>query len=47
MTIHGDIVVGGENLQTRDAIGISETPSFEIKSNENSGILFIEVPMIF
>lgn len=47
MTIHGDISIGKEHLQTRDAIGISETTSFEIKSNEDSGVLFIEVPMIF
>jgi len=47
MTIHGDIVISGENLQTRDAIGISDAASFEIKSKDNSGILFIEVPMIF
>ena len=47
MTIHGDVLIGGENLQTRDAVGISEASTFEIKSNEDSGILFIEVPMIF
>lgn len=47
MTIHGHLSVGGENLQPRDAAGISDTSSFEIKAEESSGILFIEVPMYF
>jgi hypothetical protein len=47
MAIHGNISVGGNQLETRDAIEISETATFEIKSNEDSGLLFIEVPMNF
>ena len=47
MTIYGDLTVGGENLQTRDAAGISETSSFEIKTIEASSLLFIEVPIHF
>ena len=47
MAIYGDILVGTQHLQTRDAVGISETTFFEIKSKENTGILFIEVPMNF
>ncbi|HKK11818.1 MAG TPA: pirin family protein [Flavobacteriaceae bacterium] len=47
MTIHGDISIDGKQLKTRDAIGISETGSFEVRANEDSGILFIEVPMNF
>ena len=47
MTIHGNVSVDGNRLETRDAIGISETATFEIKSNEDSGLLFIEVPMNF
>ncbi|HEX9828277.1 MAG TPA: pirin family protein [Flavobacteriaceae bacterium] len=47
MTIHGNVSVGGDQLETRDAIEISETSTFEIKSNEDSGLLFIEVPMNF
>ena len=47
MTIHGNVSVGGDQLETRDAIEISETATFEIKSNEDSGLLFIEVPMNF
>lgn len=47
MNIYGNISVDGNQIETRDAIGISETSSFEIKANEDSGLLFIEVPMNF
>jgi redox-sensitive bicupin YhaK (pirin superfamily) len=47
MNIHGNVSVEGNDLETRDAIGISETSSFEIKANDDSGLLFIEVPMNF
>jgi redox-sensitive bicupin YhaK (pirin superfamily) len=47
MNIHGNVLVDGNHLETRDSIGISETPSFEIKANDDSGLLFIEVPMNF
>jgi hypothetical protein len=33
-------------LQTRDAIGVSETEDFEIKALDDSQLLFIEVPML-
>ncbi|NNE31659.1 MAG: pirin family protein [Winogradskyella sp.] len=46
MTIFGELEFEGEKLQTRDAVGISATDSFCIKSSEDSGLLFIEVPMI-
>lgn len=45
MNIHGNVSVEGNDLETRDAIGVSETQSFEIKTNDDSGLLFIEVPM--
>jgi redox-sensitive bicupin YhaK (pirin superfamily) len=45
MTIHGNILINDNNLETRDAVGISETSVFEIMANEDSGLLFIEVPM--
>ena len=45
MTIYGEVLVNNNQLQTRDAIGISETTSFNIKSNDDSGLLFIEVPL--
>lgn len=47
MTVYGDISIGAETFRSRDAAGISETSSFEIKANEASGLLFIEVPMHF
>jgi redox-sensitive bicupin YhaK (pirin superfamily) len=45
MTIFGEVLINENLLQTRDAIGISETTSFSIKSNDDSGLLFIEVPL--
>jgi redox-sensitive bicupin YhaK (pirin superfamily) len=46
MTIHGNITIEGNELETRDALGVSETDSFTVISNEESEMLFIEVPMI-
>ena len=46
MTIHGNVLINDTSLQTRDAIGISETLDFEIKTTDDSQLLFIEVPMI-
>jgi len=43
--IDGKIHVNANNLAARDAIGITETTSFEIQATENSRLLFIEVPM--
>lgn len=45
MAIHGNISINDHDLETRDAVGISETSAFEIKANEDSALLFIEVPM--
>lgn len=45
MLISGEISVADIIFEKRDAIGISETNDFTIKANENSEILFIEVPM--
>ena len=45
MNIHGQLEIDSKVLNTRDAIGVSETDSFEIKSKTDSEILFIEVPM--
>jgi len=45
MTIFGDLDIHENILKTRDAIGISDTESFNIKANEDSELLFIEVPM--
>jgi hypothetical protein len=43
--IEGKIAVDGNSLSAKDAIGITETESFQIKSTDNSKVLFIEVPI--
>lgn len=45
MTIFGKSSIEDNVLETRDAIGISETTSFRIKTEEFTQLLFIEVPM--
>lgn len=47
MNIYGELLVDAKTLETRDAIGVSETLDFNIETKENSSILFIEVPMEF
>ena len=47
MTVFGEVVINENTLNTRDAIGVSETDSFEIKPLDDSSLLFIEVPMEF
>ena len=46
MNISGESEINEENLDSRDAVGISETDSFTVKSISNTELLFIEVPMI-
>ena len=46
MTISGTVEVDNVFLETRDAMGIYETDSFQILSKTDSELLFIEVPMI-
>jgi redox-sensitive bicupin YhaK (pirin superfamily) len=45
MVISGKIKIGETELNKRDAIGISETTSFEIEALENSEVLIVDVPM--
>ncbi len=45
VVIEGEISVGGEQLYTRDAIGITDTDSFTVDAIKNTSLLFIEVPM--
>lgn len=45
MTIYGNHEINENTLQTRDSIGISQTNHFKINAKEDSGLLFIEVPM--
>ncbi len=47
MNIFGKIEIDSEVLESRDAIGILDTNSFEIKVKDESSLLFIEVPMSF
>lgn len=47
MVIEGEINIDNEILAKRDAIGISEVKSVQIKSKSTSELLFIEVPMQF
>ncbi len=43
--IEGEVEVGKQILQKRDALGISETDLLEIKASKNAQLLAIEVPM--
>lgn len=45
--IEGEIEINNETIKERDAYGIVEFDSFEIKTNKKSKILIIEVPMKF
>jgi redox-sensitive bicupin YhaK (pirin superfamily) len=44
--IEGEIEIGEQSLQKRDAIGISETGQVEILASKKSDILVIEIPML-
>jgi redox-sensitive bicupin YhaK (pirin superfamily) len=43
--IEGNAAINGNTVGRRDAVGISGTEHFEITANENSDLLFLEVPM--
>ena len=43
--LEGNIMVEGNSLSKRDAIGVSETNKIEIKSNYKSELVIVEVPM--
>ena len=45
MIIRGTARIGDSLLQQRDALGISETNSFDILAENDAEILVIEVPM--
>lgn len=44
--IDGEATVGGQVLNKRDAIGISETDSVEITTQNDTDLLIFEVPML-
>jgi quercetin 2,3-dioxygenase len=43
--IEGEIAVQDKTLNRRDAVGVSETESFQIQASDAAKVLFIEVPM--
>ena len=43
--VDGNVEVDGNLLNKRDAIGVSETDKIQIKSNDNSELIIVEVPM--
>jgi len=43
--IDGKVIVEGQLLNKRDALGISETTNFDIKADAKSDIIIFEVPM--
>jgi len=47
MLISGEINIADKILEKRDAMEIYKTSNFSVKSNQNSELLFIEVPMVF
>ena len=44
--LSGNLLVNGETLERRDAIGISDTDLVTIKAEENSEFLVMDLPMI-
>ena len=45
VVINGSVEVNGQQLNKRDALGISETENFKIKASEDAELLAIEIPM--
>lgn len=45
VVIKGSIEVAGVKYDKKDAVGISETDSFDIISSEDAEVLAVEVPM--
>lgn len=45
--LNGELNAAGEKLDTRDAVAVTDTDSFEIKAKSYAEVLVIEVPMEF
>ncbi|MEP7237643.1 MAG: pirin family protein [Ferruginibacter sp.] len=45
VVINGAVTIDGQQLNKRDALGISETESFTITASEDAELLAIEIPM--
>lgn len=46
MNISGETTIDEKKVNSRDAIGISGTNKFNVTANQDSQLLFIEIPMI-
>ena len=46
MNITGEITIDDKKVNSRDALGISNTNKFNVLANKDSQLLFIEIPMI-
>ncbi len=44
--VNGNIIVEGNSLEKRDAIGVWDIETIQITSNENSKFIIVEVPMM-
>ncbi len=44
--IEGEVTVGGQKLERRDGLGITDTDQLEIIANSDAELLLIEVPML-
>lgn len=45
VVINGTVEVDGQQLNKKDALGISETESFSVKASQDAELLAIEIPM--
>ena len=45
VVINGSVEINGQQLNKRDALGISETENFTVKASEDAELLAIEIPM--
>ena len=45
VVINGSVEIDGQELNKRDALGISETEDFTVKASEDAELLAIEIPM--
>ena len=45
VVINGSVEIDGQQLNKRDALGISEMENFTVKASENAELLAIEIPM--
>lgn len=43
--IEGEVTVGGQKLNRRDGLGVSEAETIEIKTDSNTKLLVMEIPM--